>query len=695
MLFYILSASALLFTHSVFAISVQSTILVIAKDTTSAYSATSGLTSYGIPFRLLTVPATGAALPALSTTGGDGNFGGIVVLSEVSYEQAGGSYVSALTEAQWTELYNYQTSFGVRMTRLDAYPEAQFGTGPSNAETPGCCDDGVEQLISISNSTSFSQSGMKIGATMSTLGLYHYPSVIVDPSIATTIAQFGPAGKYTGKTTAAVINKIDGREQMVWFIGWATDWSPTSTYLDHAWITWMTRGLYAGFRRIYFSTQVDDMFLETELYSPEGVNFRIKPADLDGHVNWTASFNAKLPAGSTYFAEMGHNGNGNIEASLDKDPEGICDPKDAIQYPDQVDTELEFQKPLGSGEDIWPATPATYVWSRNCSDLDPLQNWWTVPANRDTFAHVTHTFSHSALNNATYADANKEITFNKAWLAQVEIDKAERFSGTGLIPPAITGMHNGDALKAFMDNGIVNGVGDNTRPVLRNAENEHWPLITTVAGNGYPGFQITPRWATSIYYNCDLPACTVAEWIATSAGAGDIQDLLKDAVTVNSKHLLSLHHDPFMFHQANLRWADVPELAVNGVTAKYSLLMMWVESVTQELLRLVEWPLVSQKHDDIAAGFASRMARDKCAPNIAMNYGSCNTTRTTTITGVTVTTNGNVCDVEVPVTLPGPLIATQGRVGRQEQLGSDPLTVWLNMTGDPVKLVLRNPVALL
>lgn len=105
-------------------------------------------------------------------------------------------------------------------------------------------------------------------------------------------------------------------------------------------------------------------------------------------------------------------------------------------------------------------------------------------------------------------------------------------------------MHNGDALKAFVDNGIVNGVGDNTRPVLMNSENEHWPLISTVEGNGYAGFQITPRWATTIYYNCDLPACTVAEWIATSAGAGDIQDLLVNAVEVNTKHLLSLHHDP-------------------------------------------------------------------------------------------------------------------------------------------------------
>ena len=82
------------------------------------------------------------------------------------------------------------------------------------------------------------------GATMSTQGLYHYPATITNSSIATTIAEFGPSGIFTEDTTAAVINNIGGREQMVWFISWASDWSPTSTYLDHAWITWMTRGRF-------------------------------------------------------------------------------------------------------------------------------------------------------------------------------------------------------------------------------------------------------------------------------------------------------------------------------------------------------------------------------------------------------------------------------------------------------------------
>jgi hypothetical protein len=31
--------------------------------------------------------------------------------------------------------------------------------------------------------------------------------------------------------------------------------------------------------------------------------------------------------------------------------------------------------------------------------------------------------------------------------------------------------------------------------------NEHWPLMSTVKSNGYAGIQITPRWASNMYYN--------------------------------------------------------------------------------------------------------------------------------------------------------------------------------------------------
>lgn len=78
---------------------------------------------------------------------------------------------------------------------------------------------------------------------MSTQGLWHYPAVITNSSMAKEVAQFASSGSFNSKTSAAVINTFGTRQQMVWFSSWATDWSPTSNFLQHAYIHWLTRGL--------------------------------------------------------------------------------------------------------------------------------------------------------------------------------------------------------------------------------------------------------------------------------------------------------------------------------------------------------------------------------------------------------------------------------------------------------------------
>jgi len=71
---------------------------------------------------------------------------------------------------------------------------------------------------------------------------------------------------------------------------------------------------------------------------------------------------------------------------------------------------------------------------------DTLASWFLVEANRDHFTHISHTFTHENLDNATYSDTNKEIQFNQAWLKAMGIS-AGKFASQGLIPPGITGLH--------------------------------------------------------------------------------------------------------------------------------------------------------------------------------------------------------------------------------------------------------------
>ncbi|POS84729.1 hypothetical protein EPUL_001873 [Erysiphe pulchra] len=645
--------------------SVKSTVLIIARDTASAFSASSGLNGYGIPHEIFVVPKNGGSLPVLNTTSTQGNYGAIFVLSDVRYDYGGTLGIqSALTIDQWTSIFDYQVKFGVRLVRIDALPAEEFGTASSNV---GCCEGSVEQLISISDTSSFPSAGLKTNAGVSTKGLWHYPTTITNNSTATEFAQFAPAGSFSGASTAAVINSLPGRQQMAWFIGFSTEWSATSNFLQHASIHWATRGLYLGYRRLNFNTQVDDMFLISDIYDPAGTTLQIVPSDLEQHISWAATVNERLPAGSDWFIELGHNGNGNIEAaaSISSTSCGIG----PIEYNEQIETPVEWVKPPGAGVNLWPTEPVDYPYGTECTNIDALKAWFSDPNNLNAFAHVSHTFTHEDQNNATYHDVAKEISWNRAWMNQVGIASALKYSDKGIIPPAITGLHNGDALKAWFDNGIVNVVGDNTRSTLLNHVNSMWPLVTTVSENGYDGIVIVPRWATNIYYNCNLPECTLLEWINTSTGSGNFDTLLTNEKETNIRNLLALHRDPFMFHQANLDYGNAEEIEINGVTQKFSLFQAWVETIIQELTRLVTWPVISLKHDDIAAAFIDRMTRDLCEPQMSWNTDP----TLNIITGVTITTNKeNVCSAKIPMTVPGDVTDLQGF--STERIGSDPLT---------------------
>lgn len=105
---------------------VDGTILVLGRTTADAEMAAAGLKGYGIAYETAEVPQTGFELPNLNSSADHGNYGGIVLLSEVSYEFEDG-WRSAITEEQFDALYKYQVDFGVRMVRLDVYPSSEFG----------------------------------------------------------------------------------------------------------------------------------------------------------------------------------------------------------------------------------------------------------------------------------------------------------------------------------------------------------------------------------------------------------------------------------------------------------------------------------------------------------------------------------------------------------------------------------------
>lgn len=105
---------------------VDTTILIIAPNAYSASSGAAGLLAYGIPYEALIVPKEGVTLPTLNTSSTHGNYGGVIVMDSVSYEYDAG-WASAITDAQWTLIHEYQVEFNVRMVRINEFPGTQFG----------------------------------------------------------------------------------------------------------------------------------------------------------------------------------------------------------------------------------------------------------------------------------------------------------------------------------------------------------------------------------------------------------------------------------------------------------------------------------------------------------------------------------------------------------------------------------------
>lgn len=130
-----------------------------------------------------------------------------------------------------------------------------------------------------------------------------------------------------------------------------------------------------------------------------------------------------------------------------------------------------------------------------------------------------------------------------------------------------------------------------------------------------------------------------------------------------------------MFHQANLRVTGLTPTTINGRTATYSLLQSWVETVLAEMLRLVDWPFITLKHDDICQAVIARMKRDLCMPTMSYTLSE----DRTSITGLTVGAGTGTCSETIPVTVPGGVTDEQGST--REQVGDDELTLWVSVQG--------------
>ncbi|KAJ1564226.1 hypothetical protein HK096_009042, partial [Nowakowskiella sp. JEL0078] len=445
------------------------------------------------------------------------------------------------------------------------------------------------------------------------------------------------------------------------------------------WVAWGSRGIYLGTRQIYLIPQIDDLFLSTSSPVIPGTassTYRVNSADINNIIDWQTDINTnRLASGSDLKLEFAFNGYGSLATVS----------PNLLTIDSSNNVGNSFVKPLGSGDLRWPVPPPSFdkIKISNTSTIqnDDLFAYLSNPTIQKNFFFVSHTFTHENLNNASYQDTDNELKYNIQFSKLLGLYNSTQFSQNSLVTPQISGIWNGDALQAILDNGITSIVGDDSRGII-NPLGFWYPYFTTIASSNFEGFQIIPRSPCEVYFD----ASTVPEntyiyntLYSSSSTIDQIMDHEGDRVL---RKLLLLHPEPYQFHQPNLRKS--PTLVTIGSSSGYySLVQQWIETVVYKLNQVTNWPVITIKQDDLANVFLKRWKRLSCGINSTLLFDSTNTM----IVGIHVSSLGTC---EVPITVPD--TATYPVGSEAKKIGSQPLVVKLKMSGDSQTIMLGTPI---
>ena len=136
------------------AVTINSTLLILARDSNATAAGTFVLQGYGIPYQVVDLSSSAVGLPQLNSTPDAGNFGGIVTVSSRDYK-SGDDWKTVLSDKQWQDLYRYQEAFGVRLVRLNAWPSADYGVQSSGGFVS------ADQPVAVTDTKSFTTASLK------------------------------------------------------------------------------------------------------------------------------------------------------------------------------------------------------------------------------------------------------------------------------------------------------------------------------------------------------------------------------------------------------------------------------------------------------------------------------------------------------------------------------------------------------
>ena len=312
----------------------------------------------GTPYKLWVASQNPGGLTASALASGmHGNYQGVIVTAANLPTGVSGQ-PSGLTTAEWTALYQYEATFGIRQVNWYSYPTPELGF----AATPEAVDTTTAGPVLVTATPA----GKLIFSDLNTanpLSIKNVWAYLAPPTPDSRVIPLLVDGK--GHAVAIEQKYADGRD----FLTVTVDSDPNQVHtlaIQYGLINWVTRGVFIGERHTYIGVQIDDLLLASNRWNSR-TSYRMSAADLDAALAWQSARKAN-PVTRSLTLNWAFNGGGAYET----------DPNDAL-----------------------------------ANDVKRL---------RTSFFWISHTFTHpNSLSPMTYAAVKDELTKNIDFASQFQL----------------------------------------------------------------------------------------------------------------------------------------------------------------------------------------------------------------------------------------------------------------------------------
>ncbi len=478
-------------------------VLVIEADGSEADlpAITQELDYLGTPYTVYKAAATpGGLTAAMLANGCTGNYQGVILTDGQLVYNNNGAWVSALSQTEWTTLWTYEATFGVREISWYTYPSPDFGFNwPTSAVDTTTSP--IPAHLTAQGQSTFSY--VNPASTVAIQNAYTYLATPLTDGTSTPVISDA-----SGHALATIHTTTDGRQTLAM----AYDSNPNLIFdvvYSYGYINWLTKGIFLGDRHVYLMPQADDLFIDDDVWTPTtpcgtpvdqtGSVYRITGADFQTYTNWQQSVQANSMTA-------------NFKTAIAFNAYGTT--ADAGYSPDTL-------------------TPV-------------------VQANQAQFYWINHTWDHEDLTTMDAAGTTSELLQNEQAAQQLGLTN---FSTDNMVTPGITGLTNAAFLNTAYQLGIRYLVSD-TSVAGYNNPSPNAGIYNPIQ----PGILEIPRHPMNLFYNVGTPDEWLAEYNCMYQSfwghAFTYQELLDEESQQLLTYMLRGDIDPVMFHQTNFQAYD-------------------------------------------------------------------------------------------------------------------------------------------